>query len=69
MGLRLKRNLTYIMEGLIPAQAGIEELESGKHLQLKVLSRNPLEEDVLGLPSDAKSSSGEEERAQIWMVW
>ena len=41
------------------------ELESGKHLWLKVLSRNPLEEDVLGFVEDARKLTEQGARANM----
>ena len=68
-GLAVKKEFdgVYYVEGLlIPAQVVVtRELESGKHLWLKVLSRNPLEEDVLGFVEDAQKLTEEGERANM----
>ena len=65
-GLNVKKEYdgVYYVEGLlISAQIVVtRELESGKHFWLKVLSRNPSEEDVLGFVEDAHKLTGQGER-------
>ena len=57
----------YYIEGLfIPAQVVVtKELESGRHLSLKVLSRNAKEDDIRGFVENVRKLTGQGELANV----